>query len=92
MVVFGEDLTLIFCEFRTISDGFVNIVLHVKLEQVVLPHKNVASLVNGRVEGHFGVFCNVNAFLESVFHCKNVSVHELKGCDFLVQKEVKICV
>ena len=51
--------------------------LHVELEKIVLPHEDVLGLVKSWVEGHLGVLRDIDALLESVFDCGDVSVHDL---------------
>lgn len=36
-----KDIAMLFGELATVVDGFFDVVLHVKLEQIVLPHEHV---------------------------------------------------
>ena len=78
MVFFGQDLAYVIGQFVSVADCFLDIVLHVELEQIVLPHEDVLGLVKRRVEGHLGVFRDLDALLKGVFDCMDVSVHDLQ--------------
>ena len=77
MIIFGQNLAYVLSQLISVADCFLYIMLHVELEEIVLPHEYVLGLVKRWVEGHLGVLCNIDALLESVLDCGNVTVHDL---------------
>lgn len=65
---------------------------HVEFQKVVLPHEDIACLVNSWIQWHLGILSDLYTCLKCVFHSKDVPIDELEGRNFLMQKEMEVSV
>lgn len=78
MIFLVKNLSELFAKFLTIGNGLLDVVFHVELHEVVLPHENVGSLIDVWIERHSSILSDFDAFLESVFDGGNVALYDLQ--------------
>ena len=64
-------------QLTPIAYRLVDVVFHVELEEIVLPHEDVLSLIDLRVQRHEGILSHINTLLECVLDSRDIPVNDL---------------